>query len=747
MSVLTNRKYGVATVWLVATLGAKSNARKVTRKAILDVNVQKACETIIQPEAPMALRLQSNLLYGVSRVYSQQVGYVLADAQAAQTMMRAMVKIAWNHEIDLEAGRAHPEQLILMDDPAFLADMALPPLEFALSRFNFAPTGDSQASMMTPTRERSSNPSFRSASMPSINLPSSSNGGPGSNMLPLNDPFGNMSGLKTPSRKGGLFDNEEEIMLEDNLYFDIDSEGNLRDIADEERQLRRAASVIQLGRLGSDSAASGRVRQEHEDALNVQGNIMDEQGEFDMNQFGNEAVVLPDADPFPLMSGANPDASQRDPAEDPFSDPLVSSESAAAPQKRRRAKKAKAVLIDKQLSLPNAVLATWQRDYLDNMREVTSAKRRHHLVLESKEVADHFIWGRGIGHVGDGVGSSRIPGPLAAIFTGEALMKRIIGGKTLSTKKAKKSAKRAHEADSSDEADSGTRRVRARQEDEEAARAFLDDGNVVMMMGDDSVSIEVGREAQPDLPDVPSSAMPWNVSASLHSRQLGHSQPSSSIRGPGSYLAGSLGRRHTAASPLSGRGLNLPGELENFSQLHSDEDAPIMYGRSEEDNDDVLRGLGSQPGSMSEAQANDFELYGAAANVDTQEAAKSQWVRNALDQESNNFLDYVRNSIQEKRQQHKDDGGGDADDEVNQQPDNADPDDVFGAEAPNANTQGKRWVSFEELFDPDTHSRIVAAQAFYHVLTLATRHRVWADQHNTEQDTFADIRIGIVGAA
>ena len=61
--VLTSRKYGVATVWLVATLGAKSALKKVSRKAILDVDVQKACETIVTPEAPMALRLQSNLLY------------------------------------------------------------------------------------------------------------------------------------------------------------------------------------------------------------------------------------------------------------------------------------------------------------------------------------------------------------------------------------------------------------------------------------------------------------------------------------------------------------------------------------------------------------------------------------------------------------------------------------------------------------------------------------------------------------
>ena len=47
---------------LVATLGSKSTLKKVSRKAILDVDVSKACETIGTPEAPLALRLQSNLL-------------------------------------------------------------------------------------------------------------------------------------------------------------------------------------------------------------------------------------------------------------------------------------------------------------------------------------------------------------------------------------------------------------------------------------------------------------------------------------------------------------------------------------------------------------------------------------------------------------------------------------------------------------------------------------------------------------
>ena len=47
---------------LVATLGSKSTLKKVTRKAILDVDIPKACQTITNPETPLALRLQASLL-------------------------------------------------------------------------------------------------------------------------------------------------------------------------------------------------------------------------------------------------------------------------------------------------------------------------------------------------------------------------------------------------------------------------------------------------------------------------------------------------------------------------------------------------------------------------------------------------------------------------------------------------------------------------------------------------------------
>lgn len=44
--------------------------------------------------------------YGVSRVFSQQCGYVLSDAQIAQSHMRALLKAVRTSELDPNAGKA-----------------------------------------------------------------------------------------------------------------------------------------------------------------------------------------------------------------------------------------------------------------------------------------------------------------------------------------------------------------------------------------------------------------------------------------------------------------------------------------------------------------------------------------------------------------------------------------------------------------------------------------------------------------
>lgn len=92
-------------------MGPKSSTRKITRKAIQDVNIPKACLTIIDPGAPIALRLQSNLLYGVSRVYSQQYAYMLGDTEKVQAHIQTFYRVWGNSTIDLQADKTTARQV------------------------------------------------------------------------------------------------------------------------------------------------------------------------------------------------------------------------------------------------------------------------------------------------------------------------------------------------------------------------------------------------------------------------------------------------------------------------------------------------------------------------------------------------------------------------------------------------------------------------------------------------------------
>lgn len=238
--------------------------------------------------------------------------------------------------------------------------------------------------------------------------------------------------------------------------------------------------------------------------------------------------------------------------------------------------------------------------------------------------------------------------------------------------------------------------------EDEVGRGNFDD-DVQMNMDSSIIDIEQGRDAPSALQDVPSSAqMPWNISHSLHSKRHSSAHPASQA----------ASRRHLSASPLIGRGSVLPDQF-------AVDDDQILYGRSDDGNDDDAFsrhappshsksniGPGASVGMSSSQVAEEFELFGPAANVDTQTAGTSKWVREALDHESGNFFDYVRNTIEEKNE-----------DPLSQESN------VDGAEK-------KAHVTFEELFYPKKNTHVVAAQAFYHILCLATKGKIWVEQDN-----------------
>ncbi|GJJ11219.1 hypothetical protein Clacol_005451 [Clathrus columnatus] len=65
--LLARRDSGYGLLWLAATLGSKS--KKLARREVVSADITRLCALVSQPPEPLALRLSSNLMVGVARVY------------------------------------------------------------------------------------------------------------------------------------------------------------------------------------------------------------------------------------------------------------------------------------------------------------------------------------------------------------------------------------------------------------------------------------------------------------------------------------------------------------------------------------------------------------------------------------------------------------------------------------------------------------------------------------------------------
>ncbi|OCL03975.1 hypothetical protein AOQ84DRAFT_346838 [Glonium stellatum] len=672
--VLTSRKYGVATVWLIATLGSKSTLKKINRKAILDVNVPKACQTIQAPDAPMALRLQSNLLYGVSRVYLQQCGYVLADAQNAHNAMRTMMKIVRNAELDPEAGKARRDQLILEDDPSFLPDFALLPLDHDLvnlANLTISLPDESQRSdslLVTPYGSQNfHHEQPLEGSIGGLIIPSSDTGDHrdiGGFAVQGDDGRGT-SRFTGPSSIVG----REDDGFQPDADFGFDAEGNLFEFTPV-RRIRSTSAAVGRPVLGSDAVASAKVRKEHEEGLRVGADLGEDYMDVEMPNLGNDFDILPEGEAFP--SAIRQASDEHTPSAKTANHETSSTIGAPMRHKRRPAR---IIPLDQTMELRNSDLSRWNTDYLQNMAEATRVKMQHKAVAQAKKNAEFWIWGSGIGNVGRRFGHSEIKTPFD-MFYGDALFEAFTGINRVAA------ARQKRDRDSGiDEATEGeSRRIRRRLNEDEVGRGDnmeLDEG-VFAPMGDEDV--EMPRDAPSALDDQQLfSTMPWNISASIRG--------SSVVRGrsalPG--LPGSLSRRMSrmvSASPLHDRGR--PGGLEALRSLEGEDEFGSLSGE-----DFGYIGAGTK---------DDLDLYADPPPI---ESRIGQKVLDALDAEGINFLAFVHDGIEEKRKRLQE--GLEAD--------------FLQAEA----AADVDEVLFEELLPPQMNLRVVAAQALLHTLSLATK--------------------------
>ena len=210
--------------------------------------------------------------------------------------------------------------------------------------------------------------------------------------------------------------------------------------------------------------------------------------------------------------------------------------------------------------------------------------------------------------------------------------------------------------------------------------------------------------------------MPWNISArnsragsiaSMGGFNAGGIPSSSIATGGGSHLFSSARRGYSR--PQFGRVGSQMTPMGRSRASASPLVGPGAHGFSDESGDNFMPGYDDDQ----LADLDKFEYYGVSADQPTQKAQGSQWLLEAMEAEGHNFLGYLHNKIEEQQ----------ADREL----------DLDATEPVND-------ISFDKLVEPEDNSYIVAAQAFHHTLSLATKGYLRIKQERA----YGDIKIQIL---
>ncbi|EEB08755.1 meiotic cohesin complex subunit Rec8 [Schizosaccharomyces japonicus yFS275] len=126
--ILTKEKGCIGVVWLAATLGSKHSLKRLQKRDINSVNIDKACKFVAFSSQPLALRLSSNLMIGVTRVWAHQYGFFYHQVSSLHHRIRREVdnvKAAPKKTIDAKQNKATSAQLLLPEDPSFIPELAM----------------------------------------------------------------------------------------------------------------------------------------------------------------------------------------------------------------------------------------------------------------------------------------------------------------------------------------------------------------------------------------------------------------------------------------------------------------------------------------------------------------------------------------------------------------------------------------------------------------------------------------------
>ncbi|KAI0195592.1 putative sister chromatid cohesion protein [Xylaria flabelliformis] len=594
--ILTSRQYGVATIWLVATIGNRSGTRKVTRKAIQEVDVQRACGKILEPGAPIALRLQGNLLYGVSRVHNQQYTYLIADARKIQDQMKVFFNASSSSQLDPEAGKTRRENILIENDPAFDPKMPLPKFDLETLTSTHICSQKTSSQMSPQSSQLSGSHSLGQGFAIQLDIDNSSSlGHHGS-------PFG-LEGLSSAQKPGDeplIFHQDDDVFgVHGDWGLEIDEDGNIIESA----ELPMANEEPQLPPLPptqwEDDMPANVAQFDEQPVFDNQGDVVMQENAFQ------------DAEPFPERRTHGPwqDDEQQ-------------------PARQALGRRKKTFQRDGETQLSRNVLRDWQFRYPE---QCGSRARGPVSATRAKRNAMLLTFGLGIGNIGQSIGVPGLVHPLAVQFSGDVLFTTMTGIEVEELRGRRRTASEAIE----DDEQQNERRVRPRmtkdEEVNEEARAAHEDD--FMNLDDpfaEGIPQEVGREAEHPMSDhLSSTLLPWN-------------RGSSAVPGSSARASRSVQQGRDLSSPLGKRGA--PQDIVRYS-----DDAPMGDFGSD---GNFGGGFGSADDSFDGMQAPDLipETEPTAQEIQ----AQNDRLFAQLDKEGYNFMNFIQDAVNQDGERRRD---------------------------------------------------------------------------------------------
>ncbi|KAG4306341.1 hypothetical protein PORY_000329 [Pneumocystis oryctolagi] len=611
-------KFGNLTIMLAATLGSKSSLKKlqkreilsvnvpkackylseppeplalrlssnlmmgVTRifdqkREILSVNVPKACKYLSEPPEPLALRLSSNLMMGVTRIFDQQYGFLYTDVQLAHAKIRKelITMTVEKANIDLPPAKTRSDLFTLSDDPTFIPDLndygwsgSLPLLETSFD-IEMGLQEDSSSSI---------NLSETPVSFSQHILPRSSFSG--SNTTSKLEFAGSIS--RSAINMSSLIEKDNDILgsAGDDVLFDFEfnEDGEIRKIDNEQKH---PENFIQKHdnisfRLDSDEGEEN-VRREHAEARKRKklnhtfGETLIAYEEVDENALNEytEAEILETKDPSFIPQNR---------AEE------ISSDIHENDNQQRKKRKLTKPKTDISTELLSEDLISWRDNYVKNMEKQSILRTRK---LQEKAAINNvsFFMSNCLNEI--------MHPALKTLFLVNPKQEN------LNQKKRTRENELNHEPFNSKTNDSY---MKVRRSTVEMQSNFEED-------------IEVGRHVDEELTRRTSSLMPWNQSRiSSRAGSIGPGMASISFDTPkmgGVGQISSTGRKsRLTASPLDDR-------LDNIDM------------------------------NIEEDRIEDFDIFGTT-NLDAHTISHDDYQSTIMEKELYNFLEYTQARIYQK---------------------------------------------------------------------------------------------------